>query len=416
MSQIVRLLVSQPLHWLLALAATASASSSIDYTQYVNALMGLERPFSCKGYGGGDIFVGGARPFGMVKLGTDTTAANRSIAVLNGGWTPGGNVTAISHYKSQLQNSTQEEKAKSEITSLIGISLMSSDRARSFIGSEIPSWRLTDTVKDAVEQWNKEVLSKTQVPLDRTANMAHVRLLYSSLYFMYPMPSNRTGDNPLWRKVSEWTRSFRTARSTIAHMTQCIVTSASGNRIALKAYHGCSFKETPYGVPGNSDAGAMNSWLVWQMLGLYPLASQPVYRSISPWFPELSMTVNGNQTLGLKRRAPVLSNILQARQSTSSSDNCNCPNSISGGGIAGIVIGSIVGTLLLIWLFRVCSLPGAWGGGEPDHGYSGGGGTEVRSTHRRSRSSPSYVDYVDKPSRSRRYREDIRRPAKVYLN
>ncbi|KAH1661543.1 hypothetical protein KXX15_001130 [Aspergillus fumigatus] len=177
-----------------------------------------------------------------------------------------------------------------------------------------------------------------------------------------------------------------------------------------------SFKETPYGVPGNSDAGAMNSWLVWQMLGLYPLASQPVYRSISPWFPELSMTVNGNQTLGLKRRAPVLSNILQARQSTSSSDNCNCPNSISGGGIAGIVIGSIVGTLLLIWLFRVCSLPGAWGGGEPDHGYSGGGGTEVRSTHRRSRSSPSYVDCVDKLSRSRRYREDIRRPAKVYLN
>ncbi|KAH3359194.1 hypothetical protein KXV95_006449 [Aspergillus fumigatus] len=176
MSQIVRLLFSQPLHWLLALAATASASSSVDYTQYVNALMGLERPFSCKGYGGGDIFVGGARPFGMVKLGTDTTAANRSIAVLNGGWTPGGNVTAI---------------ISPELVKIRPV-------------SEIPSWRLTDTVKDAVEQWNKEVLSKTQVPLDRTANMAHVRLLYSSLYFMYPMPSNRTGDNPLWRKVSEW--------------------------------------------------------------------------------------------------------------------------------------------------------------------------------------------------------------------
>ncbi|XBQ88319.1 hypothetical protein V6000_003946 [Aspergillus fumigatus] len=110
--------------------------------------MGLERPFSCKGYGGGDIFVGGARPFGMVKLGTDTTAANRSIAVLNGGWTPGGNVTAITrssffttvnildnltysqprvgqdpasvgHYKSQLQNSTQVELSASSHSNIV---------------------------------------------------------------------------------------------------------------------------------------------------------------------------------------------------------------------------------------------------------------------------------------------------------
>ncbi|KAF7137028.1 hypothetical protein CNMCM5793_006832 [Aspergillus hiratsukae] len=115
--------------------------------------------------------------------------------------------------------------------------------------------------------------------------------------------------------------------------------------------------------------------------------------------------------------APVLSNILQARQSTSSSDSCNCPDSISGGGIAGIVLGTIVGTLLLIWLFRVCSLPGAPAGGDPaDYGYSGGGGTEVRSTHRRRRSSPLTVEYVEKPGRSRRHRDDIRRPAKVYLN
>ncbi|KMK60418.1 hypothetical protein Y699_01619 [Aspergillus fumigatus Z5] len=319
MSQIMRLLVSQPLHWLLALAATASASSSVDYTQYVNALMGLERPFSCKGYGGGDIFVGGARPFGMVKLGTDTTAANRSIAVLNGGWTPGGNVTAI---------------ISPELVKIRPV-------ARSFIRSEIPSWRLTDTVKDAVEQWNKEVLNKTQLPLDRTANMAHVRLLYSSLYFMHPMPSNRTGDNPLWRKeslnVTELldpkfsNGTFNNSAYDPMYCYECEWQSHSFEGVpweyscysaryetlidfmgALETFEApldtipgtaiCSFKETPYGVPGNSDAGAMNSWLVWQMLGLYPLASQPVYRSISPWFPELNMTVNGNQTLGLKRR------------------------------------------------------------------------------------------------------------------
>ncbi|EAW09512.1 uncharacterized protein ACLA_037190 [Aspergillus clavatus NRRL 1] len=116
--------------------------------------------------------------------------------------------------------------------------------------------------------------------------------------------------------------------------------------------------------------------------------------------------------------------VLQARDSTilQARDSTSCPDSISGGGIAGIVIGTIVGTLLIIWLLRVCSLPGAWGDGKRDYGYSssggggGGGPVEVRTSHRRRRSSPSYMDYVEKPSRSRRYRGEVRRPAKVYLS
>jgi putative alpha-1,2-mannosidase len=58
-----------------------------------------------------------------------------------------------------------------------------------------------------------------------------------------------------------------------------------------------SFKNEPYGLPGNSDAGALNSWLVWQMLGMYPVVTQPVYLLSSPWFPDINMTVNGNRTL-----------------------------------------------------------------------------------------------------------------------
>jgi putative alpha-1,2-mannosidase len=58
-----------------------------------------------------------------------------------------------------------------------------------------------------------------------------------------------------------------------------------------------SFKDAAYGVPGNSDAGAMNSWLLWQMLGIYPIVTQPVYLISSPWFPDLNMTVSGNKTL-----------------------------------------------------------------------------------------------------------------------
>jgi hypothetical protein len=58
--------------------------------------MGSEGPEPGTGFGGGDIFVGGALPFGVAKVGIDSTAANWSTAVLNGGWTPDGNVTGIS--------------------------------------------------------------------------------------------------------------------------------------------------------------------------------------------------------------------------------------------------------------------------------------------------------------------------------
>lgn len=86
----------------------------------------------------------------------------------------------------------------SSITSRVGISSISTERARLYIEKEIPSWRLNDTVKDSVKEWNNDVFQKIQVPLDDSANMTHVRLLYSSLYFMHLMPSDRTGENPLW--------------------------------------------------------------------------------------------------------------------------------------------------------------------------------------------------------------------------
>jgi putative alpha-1,2-mannosidase len=46
--------------------------------------------------GGGDIFVGGAVPFGMVKLGLDTYEEPINQSALNGGWTPQGYVTGVS--------------------------------------------------------------------------------------------------------------------------------------------------------------------------------------------------------------------------------------------------------------------------------------------------------------------------------
>lgn len=57
------------------------------------------------------------------------------------------------------------------------------------------------------------------------------------------------------------------------------------------------FKNALYGVPGNSDAGALNSWMIWQMMGMYPVVTQPIYLLSSPWFHDMNVTVNGNATL-----------------------------------------------------------------------------------------------------------------------
>lgn len=85
-----------PAMGLVSLLVSTAAAGQVDLSQYVNALMGSEGPEPGTGYGGGDIFVGGARPFGVAKVGIDSTAVNWDTAVLNGGWTPDGNVTGIS--------------------------------------------------------------------------------------------------------------------------------------------------------------------------------------------------------------------------------------------------------------------------------------------------------------------------------
>ncbi|KAK8235410.1 alpha-1,2-mannosidase family protein-like protein [Phyllosticta capitalensis] len=51
------------------------------------------------------------------------------------------------------------------------------------------------------------------------------------------------------------------------------------------------YSDTASGLPGNSDGGSLDSWLVWQMLGLYPVVTQPVYLLLSPWFDELEVKI-----------------------------------------------------------------------------------------------------------------------------
>ncbi|KAK4951117.1 hypothetical protein LTR28_006897 [Elasticomyces elasticus] len=69
--------------------------------------------------------------------------------------------------------------------------------------------------------------------------------------------------------------------------------SVMRSRQVVNQYYGTA----PSGLPGNSDAGAIDSWLVWNLLGLYPVVTQPVYLLLSPWFADVTVKVGGNGSL-----------------------------------------------------------------------------------------------------------------------
>ncbi|KAI1196856.1 glycoside hydrolase family 92 protein [Nemania serpens] len=368
---------------LLLLALSNIATAQVDYSQYVNPFIGGQGPLEGLAYGGGDIFVGGAVPFGVVKMGIDTYEKNYTISTINGGWTPKGLVTGISmmhehgtgggpkygvvaqmplttvdapvnildnttywqqrvcddvasvgyyktkfesgvtvelsgsrhagivqysfpegekhvlvdvsHYLPSVEDPTSSQSfldgeidvngsqytgytttrggfglgapftvffcgefesapkqsrtfrgrntdpnpgyrsfsgepigqatfsphgvmseksgplsdrigavfswgvnASTQVKSRIGISMISAEKACKFKDEEIPSWDLNKTVSAAVDEWNADVFSRIQVPTGETVNRTNLVLLYSSLYMMHLMPSDRTGENPLW--------------------------------------------------------------------------------------------------------------------------------------------------------------------------------------------------------------------------
>ncbi|KAL3465186.1 hypothetical protein BJX64DRAFT_70455 [Aspergillus heterothallicus] len=125
--------------------------------------------------------------------------------------------------------------------------------------------------------------------------------------------------------------------------------------------------------------------------------------------------------------APIIStdhilNLLPRQSSSDGGDtSCSCPSTIGGGAIAGIVIGSIAGTLLLIWLWRTCMVTSAINEAEhtgaPVVVGNGGYPTNEATTHyrrRRRRASPTY-EYSEKPYRSRSGGGSVRRPRRVYV-
>ncbi|KAK4632119.1 hypothetical protein CLAFUW4_02479 [Fulvia fulva] len=374
---------------LLSTLFVSLAAAQHDWSQYVNPFIGGEGPIPGQAFGGGDIFVGGAVPFGVAKVGIDTYETNLTLSTINGGWTPQGLVTGVSmmhesgtggppkygiisqmplttmdapvnildnttywqervgndsasvgYFKTKLENDVTiqvggarhsgimqydfpagdkyvlvdvshflsnpggsnedqfydggeihieddgrqytgygsygggfsdsapattyfcgefegapeeahtfrgrntvpvrrqhvlsdaaiphptfrnrgtetsgpltdrvgavfsfSDSSAATVKSRVGISFISVEKACQFKNDEIKSWNLNDTVSAAVVEWNQDVFSKIQVPTDSNQNRTNLVLLYSSLYFMHLMPSNRSGENPLWEPDDSW--------------------------------------------------------------------------------------------------------------------------------------------------------------------------------------------------------------------
>ncbi len=49
------------------------------------------------------------------------------------------------------------------------------------------------------------------------------------------------------------------------------------------------------GLPGNDDSGGLSSWLVWSMMGLFPVAGMPVMLIGSPMFSRVTLKLTGGE-------------------------------------------------------------------------------------------------------------------------
>ncbi|KAJ8108749.1 hypothetical protein ONZ43_g6330 [Nemania bipapillata] len=110
--------------------------------------------------------------------------------------------TLVNYGTSASQSSTARVGAiftfnSTSVTSRVGVSFISSSQACSNLDREIPEGTALSTLETNVKSaWADGVLSR--ITTTDTANTTKLQLLYSSLYHFLLIPTNKTGENPLW--------------------------------------------------------------------------------------------------------------------------------------------------------------------------------------------------------------------------
>ena len=91
------------------------------------------------------------------------------------------------------------------IQAKVAISFISTDQARHTSATEIPTWNFATVRAAAVAKWN-HALSPLQV---HGATPEQQRAFYTAIYHTMLMPSDRTGENPVWQSTEPYYDDFQ---------------------------------------------------------------------------------------------------------------------------------------------------------------------------------------------------------------
>lgn len=137
-------------------------------------------------------------PFDIFTPATDTPTVRSDTDIYSGA----GNRMGLGALFSWAQATGSVANATAVLESRVGISHISYNQACAYIEEEVPaSASFEDVVEQARQDWETKVLSAVEVVDDGNAtsqNDTLKRMLYTALYQTSLMPTDKTGENPIW--------------------------------------------------------------------------------------------------------------------------------------------------------------------------------------------------------------------------